>query len=402
MTKARERALWHSPDVRRLVWLSVLAFSSFCLLLGSAPAWASAGGVSENRAGLVTTVMLLCTVAVQTTVPALVRRWGLGRVLAAGLVALGAPAPLYAAGHGLGLLLAAAAVRGAGFAVVTVLGSTLAAAVAPPERRGESIGLYGLATAVPNLLCVPGGVALTQHGAFRWVAYASALPILAVPLALALGRSVQKSRHSSRQQHGDGGTRSHHDNGHAPSAAGSRAAMGRVAGPAVVLLTATLAGGALVTYLPIQLPTGALATVALLGFGATAALGRWRAGALSDRFGTRHLLPAAVIAGGSGTALVALGLGKDSAAVLVAGAVLFGAGYGAVQNLTLVQAFASAGPRHTTTASAFWNAAFDAGTGIGAIAVGALAATGLGVPVVLGLTALLMLATLPLTVVRLR
>lgn len=400
MTKAAERALWHSPDVRRLVWLSVLAFSSFCLLLGSAPAWASAGGVSENRAGLVTTVMLVCTVLLQGAVPALVRRWGLGRILAAGLIALGAPAPLYAAGHGLGLLLSAAAVRGGGFAVVTVVGSTLAATVAPPERRGESIGLYGLAIAVPNLLCVPGGVALTQHGAFRWVAYASALPVLAVPLALVLGRSVAAP---ARGAPIEPGARSGSKHGRAPSRpANGRAALGRVAAPAFVLLTATLAGGGLVTYLPIQLPTGALATVALLGFGATAALGRWRAGALSDRVGTRLLLPGAVIAAVSGTALVALGLENGSGAVLVPGAVLFGAGYGAVQNLTLVQAFAAAGPGHATTASAFWNAAFDAGTGIGAVAVGAVAATGLGVPAVLGLTALLMLAALPLTAMRLR
>lgn len=394
VTKAAERSLWHAPDVRRLVWLSVLAFSSFCLLLGSAPAWASAGGVSESRAGLVTTVMLVSTVMLQGTVPALVRRWGLGRILAAGLIALGAPAPLYAVGHGLGLLLGAAAVRGAGFAVVTVVGSTLAAAVAPPERRGESIGLYGLAIAVPNLLCVPGGVALTQHGAFRLIAYASALPVLAVPLALALGRSVRAPDASVPLQPGHGRAR--------PRPAGSRAAMVRVAAPALVLLTATLAGGGLVTYLPIQLPTGALATVALLGFGATAALGRWRAGAVSDRLGTSVLLPGAVIAAVSGTALVALGLGRGWAAVLVAGAVLFGAGYGAVQNLTLVQAFAAAGPGHATTASAFWNAAFDAGTGIGAVAIGAVAATGLGVPAVVGLTALLMLAALPLTGVRLR
>ena len=383
-----ERALWHSRDVRRLVGLSLLAFSSFCLLLGSAPAWASAGGVSENRAGLVTTAMLACTVLVQGAVPALVRRCGLGPTLAAGLVALGAPAPLYAAGHHLGLLLAAAAVRGAGFAVVTVVGSTLAAAVAPPERRGESIGLYGLAIAVPNLLGVPGGVALAQHGGFRWVAYASALPVLAVPLALALGRSAHSPVRTAQSQ----SERARPERG--------RAVLARVAVPAFVLLTATLAGGGLVTYLPIQLPTGALATAALLGFGATAALGRWRAGALSDRFGTGLLLPAAQVAAVLGTALVALGLGKGSAPVLVAGAVLFGAGYGAVQNLTLVQAFAAAGPGHATTASALWNAAFDAGTGIGAIVVGALAATGLGVPIVLALTALLMLTALPLTARR--
>ena len=40
---------------------------------------------------------------------------------------------------------ALSSVRGAGFAVLTVLGATLAAQVAPPAQRGESIGLYGLA-----------------------------------------------------------------------------------------------------------------------------------------------------------------------------------------------------------------------------------------------------------------
>jgi predicted MPP superfamily phosphohydrolase len=45
-----------------------------------------------------------------------------------------------------------------------VLGALLAAAVAPPERRGEAIGLYGLAIAVPNLIAVPAGVALVLAG----------------------------------------------------------------------------------------------------------------------------------------------------------------------------------------------------------------------------------------------
>jgi hypothetical protein len=46
--------------------------------------------------------------------------------------------------------------------------------------------------------------------------------------------------------------------------------------------------------------------------------------------------------------------------------------------------------------SAVWNAAFDTGTGIGAVAVDTLAATGMGVPVALGVCAGLIAVFLPL------
>ena len=127
------------------------------------------------------------------------------------------------------------------------------------------------------------------------------------------------------------------------------------------------------TFLPIERPDGVLATVALLAFGVTGAITRWRAGALSDRVGTRLLLPVALVVAAVGLVLTAVGLTAGAGWVL-AGAAVFGAGYGATQNLTLVAAFARAGEGGTTTASAMWNASFDAGTAMGALALGFLAA----------------------------
>jgi hypothetical protein len=69
--------------------------------------------------------------------------------------------------------------------------------------------------------------------------------------------------------------------------------------------------------------------------------------------------------------------------------------YGAAQSLTLVVAFFKAGPGHGSTASAVWNAGFDAGTAAGAVVVGALASASsfqLGFAVV----AALLLAAVPL------
>jgi predicted MFS family arabinose efflux permease len=85
------------------------------------------------------------------------------------------------------------------------------------------------------------------------------------------------------------------------------------------------------------------------------------------------------VVGAAGLVLVAAGLAGAGPACVLAGAFLFGGGYGAIQNLSLVLAFARAGTKGMTTASAVWNALFDAGTAVGAVAVGAVAAQ-LGLP----------------------
>jgi len=362
--------------MQALVVVTGLGFASYCLTLSSLPAFAVLGGAPEATAGLVTAVFLLVTILLQGTLPALTARFGAPRVLVAGLLAMGLPSPLYAVDDGLGWLCALSALRGAGFAVLTVLGSTLAAQVAPLARRGESIGIYGLAIAVPNLVAVPAGVALVLAGHADVMAWLAASPLLGILLVPVLARAVA---------------------GRADDVAGSgRAAALAALLPSVVLFAVTLAGGGVVTFLPIERPDGSTATVALLLFGVTAALSRWRAGLLADRIGGRVLLPVSVGVAAAGMVLLAVGLGT-SAAVLHVGAAVIGAGYGATQNLTLLAAFARAGEAGTTSASAVWNAAFDSGTAAGAALLG-LVAAGVGLPASYVLCAVLLAFVLPLAV----
>ena len=367
--------LWRGRGMQALIGVTVLGFASYCLTLASLPVYAVAGGADESTAGVVTAVFLVVTIAVQATIPALTARFGVGRVLVAGLLAMGLPAPFYVLDDGLAWISALSAVRGAGFAVLTVLGATLAAQIAPPERRGESIGLYGLAIAIPNLAAVPAGVALVLDGHIGWLSWLAASPVLAVFFVPLLVRSVGS-------QPGPGPAGSH------------RAAVLAASMPSVVLFVVTLAGGGLVTFLPIERPDGVLATVALLVFGVTGAVTRWRAGLLADRLGTGLLLPAALVVAAVGLVVTAAGLGSGAGWVL-AGAAVFGAGYGATQNLTLVSAFARAGENGTTTASAMWNASFDAGTATGALALGFLAA-GIGLDWTYVVVAALLAASVPL------
>ena len=76
---------------------------------------------------------------------------------------------------------------------------------------------------------------------------------------------------------------------------------------------------------------------------------------------------------------------------MLVGAAVFGIGFGAAQNLTLLAAFARAGEAGTTAASAMWNAAFDAGTAAGALLLGIVAA-GLGLDVTYVVVAVLLAA----------
>ncbi len=373
-----QASLWRSPAMRALVGLTVLGFASYSLTLASLPAYAVAGGARESTAGIVTAVLLVVTIAVQSVVPVLTARFGQARVLVLGLIALGAPAPLYAVDDGLLWLSALSAVRGVGFAVLTVLGATLAAQAAPAERRGEAIGIYGLAIAIPNLAAVPAGVALILDGHSGWLAWLAASPLLGVLLVPALVRALPPQEVRG------------------PAGAGRVAARAALV-PSVVLFVVTFAGGGLVTFLPIERPDGAVATAALLLFGVTGAMTRWRAGLLADRLGgSRRLLPLALCLSAVGLALVAAGLVGGNAWVLV-GAAVFGAGFGAVQNLTLLAAFTRAGEGGATSASAMWNASFDAGTAAGALGLGLLAAM-IGLTSTYVLVAVLLAVLLPLAV----
>lgn len=366
----------------------MLAFTSFSLTLSSLPLYSISIGTAAGAAGLVTTVMLSATVAVQALVPGMVSRFGLIPVLAFGLVMLGAPAPLYLIGHEFWWVLVVSALRGVGFAIVTVLMPLTAGRLVPQGRRGEAIGIYGLAVAIPSLVGVPIAVALTSAGHFGWVAVAAASPLLALPLLPSIGRSIRPHPGAASDR---GATIP-------ANTTPSRATLRAVGAAVFVLFVVTLSGGGFLTFLPVARPSGALAAAALLVFGVTSAVGRWRAGALSDRLGARLLLPLSVLLAATGLGLLAAGLAVDQAALVLVASGILGVGYGSVQNLTLVVAFDRAGPANEATASAAWNACFDAGTAIGALLVGVVAAAGPGLPLTFAGCAVLIALTVPLAI----
>jgi MFS family permease len=339
---------------------TALGFSGYALLLPVVPLWAARGGATALGAGVTTGALMLTTVATQLAVPWLLHRVEHRWVLGVGLVLLGAPAPLFALSAAPAPLIAVSALRGIGFGLTTVVGSALVAELVPPARHGRAMGWYGAAVGAPQLVLLAVGVAAVDRLGFAPVFLAGgAAPLLGALLV----PFIRLAPPAPRQQ------------GPGPDAGpvGWAGALRAGAGPLSAMVVCALAQGGLVTFLPLAVADGA-AVVPLALFAASAGglAGRVGAGVLVDRFriGGRLVGPAAAVTA-AGVVLVAVSLA--AAPAVVAGAALVGVGFGAVQSDSLTALLAAHGPARYGAASAAWNIAFDAGTGVGAIGLGAVA-----------------------------
>jgi MFS family permease len=370
--------------MRSLVLLTAAGFGGFAALLSVAPLWVARAGAGEAGAGLVTGVLLLLTILTQPFVPWLLNRHGHGLVLAAGLVFLGLPAPLYGLSDQLAPVLVVSAVRGIGFGILTVTGSAVVAELVPQSRRGEAVGLYGLGVAVPNLVILPASVALADSAGFGWVFALGAVSLLGIPAALRLG-GVLRGRQAAAGEHPV----------RRPQVPGP--VLARVALPAVVLFVVTLSGGGIMTFLPQAVSTSLLASASLLTIGAVAAVSRWWIGRIGDRTGADRLMAPLLGLTSVGLVLTALSVGEaDRPWLLLVAMAVVGFGYGALQNVTLVCAFAQVEPRHYGSASAVWNIGFDSGTGLGAVMLGLIAGAA-GFPAGFVVSAVVVAACIPLS-----
>lgn len=365
--------LRHRPFVLMLS-AAVGAFAGFALLLPVVPLWTVRQGAGSVIAGASTGVFMASTVLAQFAVPAFVRAFGYRAGLVLGALLIGVPTPLLAVFPSAGAILATSFVRGLGFGLLTVCASALIAELLPSESVARGSGLYGLAVGMPQLVGLPAGTAIAENWGFVPVfVLATVLPLVAILPIAGLPRS--RPRDTAR-----GGLR---------GAVDVAAATWR---PWLPMLAVSTGYGALATFLPIVL-SPSVAAAALLVVPGAAMFTRWLAGHYGDRVAApgRMLLPALAV-GGAGLLGFALVSETDGlAAVAVVAVALFGVGFGVVQNDALVAMFARA---PAAQASVAWNVAFDAGQGLGAVALGALIS---GTTVATGFTLLAVaaLAVLP-------
>ena len=347
------RSVLREPGMPLLVLMTGLGFSGYAGLLPVAPRRAAHGGAGAQGAGAVNGGLMLFTVLTQLVVPRALRLLGWTPVLGAGMLLLGAPAALFALSDSLSLILLVSAVRGMGFGVLTVTGSALVAELVEPARRGQAIGVYGLAIAAPQILFVSGGPWAVEHLGYGVIFAIGLLPVIGAVPAMMLGRRVD----------------------HVPDPTEPPPYLSLLR-PMALLLAVTLAGGALITFMAPMSDSALLSTLALLCMTAVAAVARWKAGGLADRHGARAFIWPLVLLTVVGMSVVAWAVRAPQATTawaLLLGATIVGVSYGGLQNLTLVVAFESVSRPHYGAASAVWNVGFDAGTGAGAVMIGLIA-----------------------------
>jgi predicted MFS family arabinose efflux permease len=328
---------------------SSFAMVGFYLLLSVVPLYAEEAGGGSSGAGLATAVFMLSTVLAQTWMPRVMARFGYRAVLAAGMLLLGLPAFFYIPFGEVPAILAVTLVRGAGFGAAIVALAALVVELAPPDRRGEALGLYGVVLTLPSVFCAALGLWLVES-----FGYGSAFLLGAATPLLAFVGALGISSSDGRQER---------------SVAGLLSGLRRGPLLRVFLLFAscTAASGVVVTFLPLSAPGPGLfsAATALLLLGVASTLSRLWAGRFGDRRDPRLLLAPGLVLAALG--MVALSL---EGLALLGGALLFGAGFGALQNATLLLIMERVPKAEFGLGSTLWNLAFDAGTGAGAFVFG--------------------------------
>jgi MFS family permease len=358
------------------------ALTSFYLLLSVTPMYAAAVGAGSTGAGLVTGVLLLGTVAAELAAPILMRRFGYWAMLLTGSLLLGVPALALLPGGSLAVIVAVSVVRGFGFGLCTVMTGALTAALLPPERRGEGLGLFGIVATAPGVIALPAGVWLADHFGMATVAGLTAatalVPLAAFPL---LSRGADR-RPAAATRPGAG---------RPDGLLGGLRRAGQLR-PFLIFAATTVAAGVIVSFLPLAAGvSGNVAAAGLLAQALTATISRWWAGRRGDKSGhARLLVPALAIASLGMVTMIWLA----SPAAVIAGMCLFGIGFGICQNATFALMIDRMPPSGVGTASALWNLAYDAGYGAGPAAFG-LAVGHTGYPAAFALTAVLMLAAVP-------
>lgn len=348
---------------------NVGALTSLYLLLSVVPLYAGSIGAGGIGAGFATGALMLATVFAELVTPRLVVRFGYRRVLASGLVLLGAPAVALAFLSSMTAILVVCVIRGLGFAVVVVVNGALVATLVPAERRGEGLGITGFVASAPGVVGLPLGLWLVEQLGFAAVfVIASAIALLGLVAVPGIP-----------------------DRSDAPDQAVGVVAALRNPGlmrPSLVFVGVTMAAGVVVAFVPLAF-TGSLVAPALLVQAATATVARWWAGKHIDRHGAAGL----VIPGLIVSALGVMSLVVHDPAVVLTGMALFGIGFGILQNCTMSLMLSRVSPVSYGSVSAVWNMAYDFGYGAGPMGFGVLAGP-TGYPAAFAVTAAVVLTGL--------
>ncbi|MNK30104.1 Inner membrane transport protein YajR [compost metagenome] len=359
---------------RDFLLASVAAFTGFgsmYLLLASLPLYVLALGGKTADVGL---VMAIYTLAAVVARPLMGRALSGGRkpMMIAGALGMAGSIALYLLPLGLAGFFGVRALHGLVWAAWSTAAATYVTDIAPPQRRGEAMGAYGISFNLAMVVAPGIGLAVAQASWPMLFGITAALALVTAGLCALL---PEPPRHAAP--------------GRVPLI--SREALL----PSSIMALFALSYGGLVSFVPLFAPERALPGAGW--FFATYAIAlmvsRQAAGKLSDRFGrTLMVLPGLLAAAGS---LFWLSTTHSSLGFL-GSAALYGLAFAMIQPALMAMAIDRAGsesPGHRGAAMATFSLAMDLGIGLGSFGLGLVAAAS-GIPGMFGLSAVLCLGAI--------
>jgi MFS family permease len=325
-----------------------LTFASFFLL----PLHVRALGGSERTVGFVMGTNGVSGLVSVFLLGPVIDRFDRRRFLLVGIALMGTATLGYLYVDRIGpLLYALRVVQGVAFAAGFNAASTLAAELAPIDRRAAALGIFGVSTLGTHALAPTIGEQLVHLGGFHLL-FAVASSYCVIGFALALGIPATA--------------------GHGVRHASPLAIDARLRATIGVVALAGIAFGSVITFAPTFVQDAHLGSVStfFLSYTAAAIGTRFGAAGLGDTLGQRRVIgPALGVLGVAIAGLAAVRTALELGAV----GVVFGTAQGIVYPTLNAFAIEQVGPGQFGRVQTLYNGSFNLGVTTGSFALGAVA-----------------------------
>lgn len=320
-------------------------FTSFYFLLVTLPIYLEKLGGSESEIGLIIGVFTISAVLLRPFIGQVSDRQGRKKILLAGMLVFLISMMLYNYTTNVTSLLVLRVLHGIGWGAATTAVTTIIADIAPPRRRGEAMGIFGMSSNVAMAIGPAlSFMVLVSYDFPVLFMVCTAIAFISILLILPVSETVvvrPKTPLFSRE----------------------------ALSPSILMFTISLTYGSIVSFLPIFATKQGIANPGIFFsvFAVTLIAVRMIAGKLSDKKGRKFVIA-------PGMMFVILGLWVLSSAsslqsFLIA-TLFYGLGFGAVHPALLALLVDKVDEKGRGAAMGTFTAAFDLGIGVGSILLG--------------------------------
>ena len=320
-------------------------FTSFYFLLITLPFYIQKLGGSESEIGYIIGVFTISAVFLRPFIGREVDKHGRKKLLVAGMVVFLLSMMLYNYTTDVTSLLLLRILHGIGWGAATTASSTLIADIAPPARRGEAMGIFGMSSNVAMAIGpVLSMILLKEYDFPVLFSVCAAIALISLFLVLPISEKIvirPKTPLFSKE----------------------------ALFPSALMFTISLTYGSIVSFLPLFQEKQGISNAGIFFsvFAVTLILVRALAGKLSDIKGRKFVIVPGMI-------LITLGLWfvatANSLNTFLVAALLYGLGFGLFHPTMMALLVDRVSPQGRGAAMGTFTAAFDLGIGVGSIIMG--------------------------------